>query len=474
MPNTSNHSMERTVKKIVVKFGGSVLKEPSDFKKILSAVRSYSQYLIIVVSALYGVTDKLSCFLKKGVFNKKSIDNIIEYLKELHFTFININIDKKSSSNEIRRKILILLKQLKNYLTGLQLISDVPDFSHSYVLSFGERLSSNLISLFLNHYGIVNSVALPEKIGLYSYDSSDRSGVDFNRSIDSVKKNLSPEKNYIIPGFYGISEGSRISVFGRGGSDYTAASIAKCIDAEFLDLWKDVEGFMTSDPKIVKEVKPIEHLSYEEAAELSYFGAKIIHPGAFIPIKERNIELRIFGLGDISGKYSPATVINSKRSVVKDVIKSITYDNDISILRLKGANVGEKPGIIAVVSKKFNKAGINIKSIITSQTSINFLLSTDDIKESFKILENIESFILEEISIIDDISILAAVGEGIGERFGIASKILSALNKEKINVRIISLGASETSMYLIIDDSDCKKALTAIHKEFFNRIKDKK
>ncbi len=453
--------------KIVVKFGGSILKTPEDFKKLSTVVKSYPVKLVIVVSALYGVTDRLSEFLSGKIVRKDAVSTLTRYLKKLHFDFIDFNIRDNKTSERIKGEITGLIKTLTEYLTGLRLIKDIPGFSRAFVLSFGERLSAKLISSLLFNSGIKTEEVLPEEIGLYSNLGGEFSGVDFERSSPNVKNSLEKDINFVIPGFYGIDKGSRVAVFGRGGSDYTAAAIANCIGAEFLDLWKDVRGFMTSDPKIVKDAVSIGHLSYEEAAELSYFGAKIIHPGTFIPVRGKKIKVRIFFSENFSEGLRPVTEIDFKRIVEKKIVKSISFSNDIAILRIGGADVGGKPGIIASVSEKLSDAGINIKSIITSQTTINFLLSEKDIDKSLEIVKVSDTPEIERITKINNISILAAVGEGLENKYGIAAKILSALKRKKINVRLLSLGASETSMYVIVNRSECEIALRSIHKEFF-------
>lgn len=458
--------------KIVVKFGGSILKSPEDFKNILKGVRSYHQKLIIVVSALYGVTDMLSNFLSGQVLCREKITDLSLKLKKVHFAFIDLNIPQETVAASVKREITDLLENLEEYLTGLYLIKDIPDFSRSFIESFGERLSSRLLSFLLDYSGIRNREALPEEIGLYSNNSLYGSGVNFKRSLAPVRKNLSENINYVIPGFYGIDSGERVTIFGRGGSDYSAAAIAKLTDAEYCDLWKDVDGFMTADPKLEKDAKRIDELTYDEAAELSYFGARIIHPETFGPLKKAKIPLRIFNIKKFANTGSeahPSTTISCKGIINKTTIKSITYSNDYSILRVKGSGVGIHPGIISRISDSFNRIEINIRSIITTQTSINFLLASSDMEHGYSAIRTMELPGVEKIEREEDISLIAAVGTGIRERYGIASKILSALSERKINIRLITAGASDEAIYFTLKKQECFKAVTALHKQFFKK-----
>ncbi len=460
------------MRRVVAKFGGSVIKTPADLNSILSAVKSYTQKPILIVSALYGVTEKLGEIIEKRNFQKENISKICGFLKEYHFGFIDHNFISGSSKKEAKLRIKILLLKFEEYLTGLHLIKDIPDFSGFYVKSFGERLSSQLISSFLNSKEIKNILTTPEEIGLFADRCTEDSSVDFARSENYVNEFLREDTVYVIPGYYGKINGTRVALFGKGGSDYTAAAIAKLTDAEYCDLWKDVDGFMTADPKLEKDAKRIDELTYDEAAELSYFGARIIHPETFGPLKKAKIPLRIFNIKKFANTGSearPSTTISCKGIINKTTIKSITYSNDYSILRVKGSGVGIHPGIISRISDSFNRIEINIRSIITTQTSINFLLASSDMEHGYSSIRNMELPGVEKIEREEDISLIAAVGTGIRERYGIASKILSALSERKINIRLITAGASDEAIYFTLKKQECFKAVTALHKQFFKK-----
>ncbi len=458
------------MKKIVVKFGGSVLKNPEGLQKIEKIINSYNNYLIIVVSALFSVTDKLSEILAGGNLSGANISRLIKSLRRIHHDFLDHNINNLSTIKLIKIDLEMMLVVLNDHLTGLMLIGDIPESSHAFVISFGERLSSMVITSILNSKGIGICKSTPEEIGLYTSGRSLDARIDLERSRTEVKKKLSAEKHYLIPGFYGINNNNKVSVFGRGGSDYSAAVIAECIDAEYCDLWKDVNGFMTADPVLIKNASTIPLLSYGEAAELSYFGAGITHPDTFAPVRLKNIPLRIFSIEQhIERELLPpaSTLINSKRERNKNVIKSITYSNNFALLRIKGSGVGIHPGIISNISRKLSEKGINIRSIITSQTTINFLLSSKNIEEASSIVRELNLPDAEEISIDENIALIAAVGYGFRETYGVAAKILTTLSEEKINVTLMTAGASDDAIYLTIRKNECEKAVRSLHHEFF-------
>ncbi|MCK4654131.1 MAG: aspartate kinase [Candidatus Cloacimonetes bacterium] len=457
------------MKYIVIKFGGSNLKCKEDFYRIIKVLKIYDRPVIVVVSALYGITDRLNDALMRIQKSRKEIKGIIEFLKETHLSIINQYIDKTGEQKELCKRIEARVEELEKKFMGIYYFGDVPDFVHDWVLSFGERLSSLLLCSLLNVFGIDAAEALPEDIGLITDGIFKNASIDFEASIHSVQKTLSENKTYIIPGFYGISKEGKITLLGRGGSDYSAAAIARCVQAESLDIWKDVPGFSSVDPKILPNAISIKKLTYSEAAELSYFGAKILHPQTVEPLLHYSIPLRIFNIKTFSGELQPVTYIADTKVITPSIIKSVTYSDDFSILGLNGPGVGIKPGIMAQVTTILNQNNINIKSIITTQTRIKLLLSRFDIDKGYQLAKSLHLATLDEIKTEDDISLIAVVGEGILNQPGIAARTFQAVFTQGINVRLISAGASDVAIYFIVSKNDKIQAVKAIHEEFFSK-----
>ena len=453
--------------KIVVKFGGSNLKTKEDISKLIKVIKGYRDPIVIVISALYGVTDNLLRIIHEVKKDEEAVNRIKKILLDAHRQIIIQYIDDTDYQKEILKKIKRRVNELGKYLLGVHYLGEIPDFAQDMVLSYGERLSSLVLESILKYIRIECEEILPEIIKLYTDGEFGNATVDFSLSEKNVKKHLSGSKIYIIPGFYGISQDSKVTLLGRGGSDYSAAAIACCIDAPSVDIWKDVPGFMSADPKIVENPMIIDTLTYSEAAELSYFGARILHPRTFEPVLEKRIPIRLFNINGSSENIKPLTVIRDKGIVKEDVIKSVTFSNDLGILKLRGPGVGIKPGIMSRVTTLLSNSSINIKSIITAQTSINILLSKEDLEKSYQIVKAIGLSVVDEIICIDEISLIAVVGEGMLEKHGIAARVFSAVSYHKINIQIISAGASSVATYFIIDQKDRGKAIKAIHKEFF-------
>ncbi len=454
-------------KKIVVKFGGSNLKRKEDMENIISVVKLYNQPLVIVISALYGVTDTLVKGIGEVKGDKNRIKELKNKLESLHFEILDMYVLDSEIRDETKNTIGQRLLDLEKLLLGIYFLGDVPDFVRDQILSYGERLSSGVFSALLRDKNMVCRECLPEELGLVTSGEFGNATVDFGISEKLVNEHLTGDEIIVVPGFYGVSQEGRVTVFGRGGSDYTAAAIGRCINASWVDFWKDVQGFMSADPKLVENAKVIHRLTYNEAAELSYFGARILHPRTFEPVQERNIGIRLFNIHDFSKDLEPVTIIGEKGYKRGDVIKSVTWSDDFGVLRLHGAGVGIKPGIMAGVTHNLSERGINIKSIITAQTSINILLSSEDLKEGLKQVKKMALMAVDGIEAIENISLIGVVGEGILEKPGIAARVFSAVSAHGINIRMISAGASNEAIYFIIDKEECEKAIISIHEEFF-------
>lgn len=455
------------MRKIVVKFGGSNLKDKEDLKKIVNVVKSYNNPLVIVVSAFYGVTNYLTEGIKKVQNSIDHIDEMQKFIKDLKRETIESHITDTQIKDELYSLINSRIKELENCLKGIHYIGDVPDFIEDKILSFGEKLSSLILTAILSHNDVDAIERLPEDIGLTTFGEYKSASIDFETSKPRIAEALKEDKIYVIPGFYGVSPKGRIALLGRGGSDYSAASFAKLVDAESLDIWKDVDGYLSADPKLVSSPRKIKSLSYREAAELSYFGAKILHPRTVEPLMDKCIPIRIFNITKENPSLTPLSIINEEESVSASVIKSVTYSDNFSVLKLSGPGVGIKPGVLARLSTLMDNHNINILSVVTSQTCINLYLEEKDLKEATLLVENSDFHTVKKITPMENLSIIAIVGEGILSHHGLVYKMLHAINSKNINAKIISGGASEVAAYIIIETVDRDSAIKVIHSEFF-------
>jgi len=452
--------------KIVVKFGGSNLKDIQGLKWILDRIQEYNRPLIIVVSAFYGITNFLTQGLEQVQSQEDSIEELLNNIRNTKFEALDYFLEDSEQKESVKELLQTRMTQLGKYLRGIHYIGDVPDFVADQVLSYGERLSSLILTAILQSRNLSAKEALPEEIGLYTDGEYGNATVDFSKSTAPVQKALSGDYIYVVPGFYGIGQNGKVTLLGRGGSDYSAAALARMLKASSLDVWKDVQGYRTADPKMVPQSQRIPTLTYQEAAELSYFGAKILHPRTVEPLMSHNIPIRLFNIEEAG--LNPRSIITDNQITTSHGVKSVTYSDDFSILRLEGPGIGVKHGILAQITSLLDQNGINIKSVVTSQTVINLYLESRDLEEALSLVEQSENPSLTKVTGQKNLTIVAVVGQGIKDQPGLAMKMIAALSDKNINIQNIALGASDTASYLVIARGDREEAVRAIHHRFFN------
>ena len=453
---------------IVVKFGGSSLKTKKDLQKVIEVIISYNKPVIVVVSAFYGITDFLVSRLFNGFEKGEEIEQIIEELDKRNSKIIEDNFDNHSFIQEAKSETTVLLDELKRLLLGIHYIRELPDFLEDQILSYGEKISSVLLHKLLRSKGIRSELKFPEDLPLLTDGEFGNASVNFDACSLKVKESLSDDHIYVVPGFYGITSSGKVAIFGRGGSDYSAASIAKCVGAKYLDVWKDVEGFMSGDPKLIVNPVRLEKITYAEAAELAYFGAKILHPRTVEPLLEAHIPIRVFNINNKLPGLQPLSIINSEEVVADGVVKSVSYSDEFSIIKLRGPAVGIKPGILAKVTGILHKEKINISSVLTSQIAINIILQKKDHYRALKLIKNLDLKAVNEILVLNDISLIAVVGQGMLDNYGVAARIFSSVAQQNINIKLSCSGASQVVSYLVVEKGHRDLAVQQIHNEFFS------
>lgn len=453
--------------RIVVKFGGSNMREREDIGRIARIVRAYDRPLVIVVSALYGITNKLIAALKDSLRDEAIIQGFSRMLLDLKTDILDHFVQSEALRREVQGQLEARLHRLERYLHGIHYLGEIPPSVEDTVVSYGERLSSLLVATVLRADGHDSREALPEDIGLVTDGEFGNATIDFARATAGVRRALTEGTTWVVPGFYGVSPAGKVTVFGRGGSDYTAAGLARCLDAVSVDVWKDVEGFRTADPGIATGTRRVASLTYREAAELSYFGARILHPRTVEPLEDRAIPVRIMDVERFDGKVEPASVIGPSVGDAESLIRSVSSSDDVGILRLRGPGVGVKPGILAGLTTALDAHGVNIKSIITAQTSINLLVARGSLEKSYDVVKGLDFGVVQELVQVPEVSLVAVVGEGLASRQDLLSRVSAALTHAGIPVLLSATGASEVAAYYIVAQAQRSRAVQAIHDGLF-------
>jgi aspartate kinase len=452
----------------VIKFGGSCLKDRDHFLRVAKIIQSEKDRSVIVVSAILGVTDLILEGIQTALDSETKIPSLLDILKNKHMQIVEETIESIRTKQKVFSSIEERLGRLERLLYGVAYTEEITDSVRALILSYGERFCAQILSGVIRDKGRDSLPMESDQIRLITDDSFENATANLAETRKNLNCSVLPLVHKkiipIITGYFGCTKEGKITTFGRNGTDYSASVIAQGLAANELEIWKDVDGFMSADPKIVEEAKKIESLSYYEAAELSYFGAKILHPRTVEPVMGHNIPIC---LKNLNAPNNGGTWLLKESPERKDVVKSVTFNRNISVLKIHGPGVGYKPGVIAEIGHTLRDLGINIYSVITSQTCINLLLDSRDSVKSYESIQGLGEGVIEKIELEDDIALVSVVGKGLQNRRGIAARIFSSVAAEKINVEMISSGASEVASYFIIEDDDIEKTINAIHREFF-------
>ncbi len=355
-----------------------------------------------------------------------------------------------------------LLQRYSNLLTGIKMIGELSDRTFDLLMSFGERMSHLVIAEVINREFNAEAVAISAMdLGLKT-DTCYGSAQPDESSYPAIKENVEKagDKIIITTGFMGLSPEGHIATLGRGGSDFSATIFGAAVGAEEVQIWTDVDGVMTADPKVAPKASSIPELSFLEASELSWYGAKVLHPSTMIPAKKHNIPVRVLNTHKAS---APGTLIVSSLSKSGRVAKSIAHHKHIKMVTISSSRMLGTYGFMAKVFEVFAMNKIDIHMIATSEISIS--LSTPANADLTGVEESLSKY--GDVTIEEDKAIVCIVGENMAGTPGVAARVTTILAEAGINIRMISQGANEINIALLIDVADANSAVSALHKAIF-------
>jgi aspartate kinase len=452
----------------VIKVGGGCLNGKKTIARIVDLIAARGRGHIFVVSALNGITDFLIESMDAVLADEANIQPIISRLKARHVLVAHHLIRRPKEAKGFSQDLSKTLRKLERLFYGLNFTGKISPRLKDAIVSFGERFSAQLLTAILNSRGIPTSYHMPHKIGMLTDGKYGDATANIPATTRNFKKSLQPvlgeKKILFIPGFFGVSKNEDITTFGRGGSDYSAGVVAAAIKADILEIWKDVDGFMSADPKLVPCAELIPVLSYEEASELAYFGARILHPRSVEPVRTRKLNIAI---KNTLNPEAEGSLITARSPRLKTVIKSVAHDCNIGILKVHAAGVGARPGILAEVATCITDSEINIKAVVTSQTCISLLLAGQDLVPGVAALKTLRPKPFRRLEQVTDIALISIVGEGLITQKGIAADCFSAVARAGVNVEMISFGPSRAALYFLTKKKNLKQAVNAIHATFF-------
>ena len=457
----------------VLKFGGSSVANAENINKVISIVLDSikREPTILVVSALGGITDSLLHAGKLAAEADEQYKVLIKEMETRHLDTIRqlLPIQQQSATLSLAKQ---QFNTLEGICDGVFLLGELSPRTKDRIVSFGEILSSLIISASFHSLQISQHWVDTREL-ILTNDNHGNAAVHFDITDSNIKEYINAHhfQLYVVPGFIAGDANHHTTTLGRGGSDYTAAIFAAALQASVLEIWTDVSGMMTADPRLVQNPKPINRISYQEAMELSHFGAKIIYPPTIQPVMAKNIKVWI------KNTFAPTeygTLIENESAAADSFIRGITSINKISLLSLEGSGMIGIPGFSKRLFEALAQESVNVILITqsSSEHSICVGINETDSTKAKKAIDHAFSFEImsgkvEPLIVEEGLSIVALVGEQMKSHPGVSGKMFGALGRNGINVRAIAQGSSEKNISAVLSQIDVKKAINVLHEEFF-------
>ncbi|MBN1784146.1 MAG: aspartate kinase [Candidatus Bathyarchaeota archaeon] len=459
-----------------MKFGGSSVANGEKIRHVANLItdnRTEDCGIVTTVSALEGVTNQLIQIAKEAKNGKRDfISKFTNELLERHLTVAKVAIKNKQTREETEQVLKERIGELEIILKGIGYVNELSPKSMDNVIAYGEKLSAPIISGALNDKGVKSTHLTGGEVGIVTDNNYGEAGLLMQVTKYQVRRRLEPllkeGHSPVVTGFIAATQNGETTTLGRGGSDYTATILGASLEADEVWIWTDVDGLMTADPKIVSSAKTITEMSFQEATELTIFGAKAMHPRALEPARKEGIPVRI---RSVFNPDNQGTLITKEKKVRhEDGVKAVTLVKNVAVITVSGAGMVGAPGTAAKVFEVLGKENINILMISqsVSESNISLVIQRNLLERAVNTLEIAllgRDFIREVVS-EDDVCVVAVLGAGMKGMPGVASRIFSAVAKESINVRMIAQGSSELNVSFVVKEKNGANTVRAIHKEF--------
>ena len=476
---SSPDSIAHAVRGKVLKFGGTSMGSPEAMRKVIDIIRNSQKdpkISAVVVSAMSGVTDELISIAQSAAAKDDSYQKKLDDLGKRHRTTLRAlvkNRGKKIAQADVKN----LLTSLNGVVHGVRLVEEISPRVLDYILSHGERLSGSILAHALVERKVACEFLDASKL-VVTNNNFGEAVVDFQTTNQRIRAYVArTRKLQIVTGFVGATPEGVVTTLGRGGSDYTASIIGAALGASSIEIWTDVSGVFTADPRKVKNVQPITTMTYEEASEMSYFGAKVIHPPTMLPARKKGIPILIKNAFDPDAPGTVIGKVSEHPRIQTDAVplaKGISTISNISMLRVEGSGMIGVHGSAGRIFGALARAKVNVILITqsSSEYSISIAVAPRDAEDARRAIDTEfafehQTYLVDPVVVEHDLSILAVVGERMRHRSGVAARFFGALGKGHINVVAVAQGSSELNVSVVISKSDEMRALEAVHEAFF-------
>jgi bifunctional aspartokinase / homoserine dehydrogenase 1 len=449
---------------IVMKFGGSSVSDRSRMEHVARIVARHGGSVTVVVSAMGGITDAL---LHAAAVAERGGQELGERISEIAARHHAAAPDGAS-----RAAIEPVLDELRRVLEGMRLLGEHTPRSRALLASIGERLAAPLLAAHVRCAGLA-AEAIDARSFVVTDDEFEGAAVLPGATLEAAERVLAPvarRTTPVVTGFIGATAGGVTTTLGRGGSDYSAALVGKLLGAEEIWIWTDVNGVLTADPRLVKEARSLDQISYREAAEMSYFGAKVLHPKTMSPAVEAGIPIRVKNTFE---PEHPGTLVTSSSRVLPQGVKTVSSVHDLALVTLEGRGMAGVPGVARRVFEASEAARVNVVMIsqASSEQTISMVVPGADAPRleaelGRRFALEMRTGALDRIALEREVAIASIVGEGMAGTPGTSGKLFGALGAVRVNVLAIAQGASELSISVALKESEVRRAVRAIHSAF--------
>jgi len=449
---------------IVMKFGGTSVESAEAIERVAKIVSSRrEQSPIVVVSAMAKVTDQLVTMGNEAASG--DCDASLELLRSLRERHLRTAIELlgKKRAASLAPKLESYFSELENFLRGLAAVRELTPRGSDYLLSFGELVSSLIVADAFTVRGL-SAAWVDSRACLVTDAAHTRAIPQMAETREKSKKRLLPllakKRVPVMGGFIAATLDGVPTTLGRGGSDYSAAIIGAALDAARIEIWTDVEGMMTTDPRLCPDAKTIKQISFNEAAELAYFGAKVLHPATLLPAIHKNIPVYVLNSRNLK---STGTEITAQAPPSRDVFRAITAKTGVSIVNVVASRGVMVHGFLRSVFEGLDRHSTSVDIVAISEVSLSFTMETKRLPKA--LLAELEE--IADVTCDDRQAIVCLVGEDIHGKPGIAASVFNTIAEAGVNIRMISQGASEINISFVIKQSDVPNAVRKLHEHFF-------
>lgn len=451
-----------------MKFGGTSVATGDRIRHVARLVADADDpNPVVVVSALAGLTDELDQAADRARLDESVIPGFVDEVRTCHGKALEAAVEDPDLRGEVDAGLDPILEKLDRLLYGIAYTEELTDRTRDLVHSFGERLSVRLLAGALRDVGRAARAVDADEMGVRTDGRFGNANPRMDVTRANVQEHLDPLlRDDVVPvvtGYFGADDEGHVTTFGRGGSDFSASILASALDADRLEIWKDVDGFLTADPETIPEAVPLTHITYDEAAELAYVGAEVLHPRTVEPVKGSGIPVVIRNTHrpEVEGTRVQATIPETAPD-----LRAVAVKPGMAILRLYGPGMAYKAGIGEEIFTTLGREDINVYNMAASQASFAMLIDQDDLPRGKEVLGDHVHGVIQGVDGTTGRSLVCVVGEDLGSTHGVAGRIFTVVGEAGINVEMISVGASEIALNFVIRSDDTEACLQAIHDNF--------